>query len=110
MEAPKEVLYHFEEMEIHEKAAFDEIIRPADSYTPDGRYWADLPIGERVGFCTKQDREEIKKESAWLWDMIKTDPLSPISYYFRNFVLPGAGLGLEGYVSHLVQHQYANRN
>ncbi|KAJ5541774.1 hypothetical protein N7494_006850 [Penicillium frequentans] len=98
MEAPKEVLYHFEEMEIHEKAAFDEIIRPADSYTPDGRYWADLPIGERVGFCTKQDREEIKKESAWLWDMIKTDPLSPISYYFRNFVLPGAGLGLEGYV------------
>ncbi|KAJ5924306.1 hypothetical protein N7466_008493 [Penicillium verhagenii] len=98
MEAPKEVLYHFEEMEIHEKAAFDEIIRPADSYTPDGRYWADLPIGERVSFCMTQDREEMKKESAWLWDMIKTDPLSPISYYLRNFVLPGMGLGLEGYV------------
>ncbi|KAJ5925484.1 hypothetical protein N7454_008123 [Penicillium verhagenii] len=98
MEAPKEVLYHFEEMEIHEKAAFDEIIRPADSYTPDGRYWADLPIGERVSFCMTQDREEMKKESAWLWDMIKADPLSPISYYFRNFVLPGMGLGLEGYV------------
>ncbi|KAJ6011597.1 hypothetical protein N7451_003009 [Penicillium sp. IBT 35674x] len=98
MEAPKEVLYHFEEMEIHEKAAFDEIIRPADSYTPDGQYWADLPVGQRVGFCLKQDREEMAKESAWLWDMIKTDPLSPISYYFRNFVLPGAGLGLEGYV------------
>ncbi|KAJ5916069.1 hypothetical protein N7504_000084 [Penicillium tannophilum] len=98
MEAPKEVLYHFEEMEIHEKAAFDEIIRPADSYTPDGRYWADLPVGQRVGFCLKQDREEMAKESAWLWAMIKNDPLSPISYYFRNFVLPGAGLGLEGYV------------
>ncbi|KAJ5761190.1 hypothetical protein N7520_008346 [Penicillium odoratum] len=98
MEAPKEILYHFEEMEVHEKAAFDEIIRPADSYTPDGRYWADLPIGERISFCTQQDREETKKEAAWLWDMIKTDPLSPISYYFRNFVLPGAGLGLEGYV------------
>lgn len=98
MEAPKEILYHFEEMEIHEKAAFDEIIRPADSYTPDGRYWADLPVGERIGFVMKQDGEEMKKEREWLWNMIKEDPLSPISYYFRNFVLPGAGLGLEGYV------------
>ncbi|KAJ5724552.1 hypothetical protein N7493_006280 [Penicillium malachiteum] len=98
MEAPKEILYHFEEMEINEKAAFDEIIRPADSYTPDGRYWADLPVGERIGFCMKQDREEMAKERQWLWNMIKEDPLSPISYYFRNFVLPGAGLGLEGYV------------
>jgi MFS family permease len=30
--------------------------------------------------------------------MMKADPLSPVSWYFRNAVLPGAGLGLEGYV------------
>ncbi|KAJ5280588.1 hypothetical protein N7478_005960 [Penicillium angulare] len=98
METPKEILYHYEEMEINEKAAFDEIIRPADSYTPDGQYWADLPVGQRIGFCMRQDRDEMKKERQWLWEMIKEDPLSPISYYFRNFILPGAGLGLEGYV------------
>lgn len=30
--------------------------------------------------------------------MFKKNPLSPLSYYFKNMVLPGAGLGLEGYV------------
>jgi MFS family permease len=30
--------------------------------------------------------------------MIKRDPLSPVGWYFRNCVIPGAGLGLEGYV------------
>ncbi|KAJ6166763.1 hypothetical protein N7470_002210 [Penicillium chermesinum] len=98
MEAPREILYHYEDMEVHEKAAFDEIIRPADSYLPDGRYWADLPVGQRIGFIMKQDREETAKEWKWLVEMFKADPLSPISYYFKNFVLPGAGLGLEGYV------------
>ena len=96
MEAPKEILYHFEEMEIHEKAAFDEIIRPADSYTADGRYWADLPLGQRVGFVMQQEREESRKEWKWLWEMFKADPLAPVGYYLKNFVLPGAGLGLEG--------------
>lgn len=99
METPKEALTHFEEMEVHEKAAFDEIIRPADAYTPNGTYWADLPIGQRINFCVNQDGSEAKKEFAWLWDMFKADPLSPISYYFKNAVLPGAGLGLEGYVN-----------
>ncbi|KAJ5235673.1 uncharacterized protein N7469_004841 [Penicillium citrinum] len=98
METPKEALTHFEEMEIHEKAAFDDIIRPADSYAPNGTYWADLPVGQRIKFCVSQDGTEAKKEFAWLWEMFKADPLSPIGYYFKNAVLPGAGLGLEGYV------------
>jgi hypothetical protein len=28
--------------------------------------------------------------------MFKKDPLSPVSWYFKNAILPGAGLGLEG--------------
>ena len=39
---------------------------------------------------------EAKRELSGIWEMTKADPLSPISYYFRNMVLPGAGLGLEG--------------
>lgn len=85
-----------EDMDDHERAAFNELIRPSDSYLPDGTYWADLPVGERVKFCVQQDRIETRKEMAWLWDMFKTDPLAPIAYYFKNSVLPGAGLGLEG--------------
>lgn len=98
MEVNKGPIDSFEEMEVHEKAAFDEIIRPADSYTPGGVYWADLPIKDRVSFCLEQDRIETRKEMSWLWQMIKDDPLSPIGHYVRNFVIPGAGLGLEGYV------------
>lgn len=98
MEVPKQPLNAVGEMEVHEKAAFDEVIRPADSYTMDGTYWADLSVGRRIGWCVNQDGAEARKEMAWLWDMFKTDPLSPVSYYFKNAVLPGAGLGLEGYV------------
>lgn len=105
MEVPEQALNTVEEMEVHEKAAFDEIIRPADSYAADGTYWADLPISQRIRFCMTQDRSEARKEFAWLWDMFKTDPLSPISYYFKNAVLPGAGLGLEGYV---ICHRFFN--
>ena len=96
MEVHKGPIESFEEMELHEKAAFDEVIRPADSYTPSGVYWADLPIKDRVSFVAQQDRIETKKEMSWLWDMFKNEPLSPIGQYFRNFVIPGAGLGLEG--------------
>ncbi|KAJ5167830.1 uncharacterized protein N7482_003424 [Penicillium canariense] len=94
----KEPISSFEEMEVHEKAAFDDVIRPKDCYAPDGTYWADLPVSQRVNFCMEQDRAEASKELSWLWEMFKNDPLSPISYYFKNSVLPGAGLGLEGYV------------
>jgi hypothetical protein len=85
-----------EDMEIQEKEAFDKLIRPADSYTADGTYWADLPVGQRVSFVTSVDVAEARNEFGWLWKMFKTDPLSPIAYYFKNSVLPGAGLGLEG--------------
>ncbi|RAL11606.1 putative MFS phosphate transporter [Aspergillus homomorphus CBS 101889] len=87
-----------EDMDLHEKGAFDQLIRPDDSYTADGTYWADLPLLRRVKFVGSYDAQEAKRELRGIWGMIKEDPLSPVSYYFRNMVLPGAGLGLEGYV------------
>ncbi|RHZ67330.1 uncharacterized protein CDV56_107567 [Aspergillus thermomutatus] len=88
----------FTEMELHEKEAFDRLMRPSDSYNADGQYWADLPVGQRLRFVASTDGAEARSELSWLGNMFKTDPLSPIAYYFRNAVLPGAGLGLEGYV------------
>ncbi|GAD93810.1 MFS phosphate transporter, putative [Paecilomyces variotii No. 5] len=87
-----------EEMDLHEKGAFDRLIRPDDSYTPEGTYWADLPLLRKIKFVSSYDAGEAKRELGTIWGMIKEDPLSPVSYYFRNMVLPGAGLGLEGYV------------
>ncbi|GAB1213648.1 hypothetical protein ATERTT37_002798 [Aspergillus terreus] len=87
-----------EDMDINEKGAFDALIRPDDSYTPDGTYWADLNIFRRIKFVSSYDAKEAKRELGSIWEMTKKDPLSPVSYYFRNMVLPGAGLGLEGYV------------
>lgn len=84
------------DMEVHEKEAFRQLIWPEDSYTAEGTYWADLPLGKRIGWCLSQDSAEASKEFSWLWNMFKSDPLAPIGYYFKNFVLPGAGLGLEG--------------
>ena len=101
MESINKEAIHFDDMEVQEKAAFDDVIRPKDCYTADGTYWADLPLSQRIGFCLNQDRTEARKEFAWLWSEFKKDPLSPISHYFKNFVLPGAGLGLEGYVHDL---------
>lgn len=88
----------YEEMHPTEKDAFDALLRPDDSYTPDGRYWADLPIGERIRFVGKIDAAETRRELATIGRMMKVDPLSPVNYYFKNMVLPGAGLLLEGYV------------
>lgn len=85
-----------EEMEPHEKEAFDKLIRPADSYTPEGTYWADLPLSKRISFVRKVDSAENSAEMSWLWNMFKTDPLAPLGYYLKNAVIPGAGLGLEG--------------
>jgi hypothetical protein len=86
-----------EDMDVHEKEAFNALIRPDDSYTPEGVYWADLPLAKRIGFVGSYDAKEAKRELGLIGDMIKKDPLSPIGYYFKNMVLPGAGLGLEGY-------------
>ncbi|CZS89007.1 hypothetical protein WAI453_010435 [Rhynchosporium graminicola] len=81
------------EMEI-----FDYLLHPDDLYNSEGTYWADLPIGQRIKFVNKVNHEEAKKEFGSFWSMFKKDPLSPVGWYFRNAVLPGAGLGLEGYV------------
>ncbi|KAK1597955.1 major facilitator superfamily domain-containing protein [Colletotrichum navitas] len=82
----------------YERQIFGHVTRPDDSYTPDGVYWADLPWWKRVNFVSKVDRDEALKELRATAAMMKKDPLSPVSWYFRNAVLPGAGLGLEGYV------------
>ncbi|RMZ87089.1 hypothetical protein DV736_g5684, partial [Chaetothyriales sp. CBS 134916] len=82
----------------NEKNVFDFLLKPDDSYDENGTYWADLPIWKRVKFVNKVNRKESKEEFQWFWQMFKNDPLSPISFYIRNMVIPGAGLGLEGYV------------
>lgn len=85
-----------ENMDAHEKDAFDALIRPDDSYTADGTYWADLSLFRKIKFVSSYDAGEAKRELSDIWKMFKADPLSPMSYYFQNMVLPGAGLGLEG--------------
>ncbi|KAL4903593.1 hypothetical protein BDW74DRAFT_155794 [Aspergillus multicolor] len=87
-----------EDMEVQEKGAFDALIRPDDSYTADGTYWADLSLFKKIKFVSSYDAKEARRELGGIWEMFKADPLSPMSYYFQNMVLPGAGLGLEGYV------------
>ncbi|RDW90756.1 putative MFS phosphate transporter [Aspergillus mulundensis] len=87
-----------ENMDVQEKGAFDALIRPDDSYTADGTYWADLSLFKKIKFVSSYDAGEAKRELGGIWEMFKADPLSPMSYYFQNMVLPGAGLGLEGYV------------
>ncbi|TVY42790.1 Inorganic phosphate transporter, partial [Lachnellula subtilissima] len=81
-----------------ETAIFKSLLYPADTYTTDGVYWADLPFWKQVAFNNKVDSDEAKKELGQIRAMMKKDPLSPIVWYFKNAVLPGAGLGLEGYV------------
>lgn len=79
-----------------ERVIFDQLIHPDDIYTPEGVYWADLPIKQQIQFVFNLDRKEYRDEIKWVWDMFKNDPLAPVAYYFRNMVIPGAGLGLEG--------------
>lgn len=90
--------HSLEDMDIHEKGAFDQLIRPDDSYGPDGTYWADMPLAKQVKFICSYNAAEAKQELRSIWNMMKEYPLAPVSYYFKNMVLPGAGLGLEGYV------------
>ena len=82
----------------HERRIFSHVTRPDDSYTADGTYWADLPWLQRAKFVSKVDRAAASEELHTIGRMMKKDPLSPISWYFRNAVIPGAGLGLEGFV------------
>ncbi|KAF3912432.1 hypothetical protein ABW20_dc0101883 [Dactylellina cionopaga] len=82
-----------------ERAIFDPIFLPADSYDIDGTYWADMPLSKRVPFVLNYDfNVEGKREWGEIWEGAKKNPFSPLMRYFRAAVLPGAGLGLEGYV------------
>lgn len=83
-------------MNLNEKQIFDYLLRPDDTYTSDGVYWADLPLLQRIKFVSSYDAVEAKRELGIIGRMMKKDPLSPIGAYLRNMVLPGAGLGLEG--------------
>ena len=84
-------------MSSNEKDIFNHLILPDDSYDG-GTYWADMNIFRRAKFTNKVDSAEVKKELTSIGRMMKADPLSPVSYYAKNMVLPGAGLLLEGYV------------
>ncbi|EGP92313.1 uncharacterized protein MYCGRDRAFT_33628 [Zymoseptoria tritici IPO323] len=88
----------FTSMQANEASVFRSLLLPDDSYNEDGVYWADMPIGKRIAFVNKVDSAEAKKELKSIGSMMKADPLSPVSYYFRNMIIPGMGLLLEGYV------------
>ena len=83
-------------MSQNEKQIFDYLIKPDDIYNEQGIYWADLPLAQRIRFVSGGDSAEAKKELSSIGRMVKKDPLSPVGWYFRNAVIPGAGLGLEG--------------
>lgn len=85
-----------DDMTAEEKQIFNYLLRPDDNYNEAGVYWADMPLGQQIKFVANADRKETRRELSGIWAMFKADPLSPFSYYFRNMVLPGAGLGLEG--------------
>ncbi|KAL8933184.1 MAG: hypothetical protein Q9216_006483, partial [Gyalolechia sp. 2 TL-2023] len=82
----------------NEKQIFDYLLKPDDSYNEAGVYWGDMPLAQQVKYVMKGDSKESKRELSNIWAMFKKDPFSPFAYYFKNMVLPGAGLGLEGYV------------
>ncbi|KAI9741624.1 MAG: hypothetical protein M1834_000008 [Cirrosporium novae-zelandiae] len=82
----------------NERQVFDYLLKPDDLYDSSGVYWADLPLSKRAKFVSSNDAKETKRELRTIGSMMKADPLSPVAWYFRNMVIPGAGLGLEGYV------------
>ncbi|KAF3038450.1 hypothetical protein E8E12_001637 [Didymella heteroderae] len=86
------------DMTSNEADIFHALLHPDDLYDANGTYWADLPLGQRIKFVTNVDKQEHKREFAEFWTTFKSDPLEPMRQYFRNYVIPGAGLGLEGYV------------
>lgn len=88
-------IHHMTELE---QGVFKEILRPSDSFDENGTYWADMNIARRVKFVNKVNHEETRRELGTIWRMFKRDPLSPFGAYVRNMVIPGLGLGLEGYV------------
>ena len=84
------------DMSGNESSVFRALLLPNDSYDENGTYWADLPLGKKISFVNKVNNAEAKSELQSIGRMINKDPLSPISFYFRNMVIPGMGLLLEG--------------
>jgi hypothetical protein len=85
------------DMSANESGVFRSLLLPDDSYDENGVYWADMGIAKRIKFVNKVDSAEARQELGAIGRMMKTDPLSPVSYYARNMIIPGAGLLLEGY-------------
>lgn len=83
-------------MDPREESVFKSILLPDDSYDETGTYWADMSIFRRIKFVNRVNNAEAKSELLATWRMFKKDPLSPVSYYVKNMVIPGAGLLLEG--------------
>ncbi|PHH68486.1 hypothetical protein CDD80_7474 [Ophiocordyceps camponoti-rufipedis] len=81
-----------------ERRIFSHVTRPDDCYTPEGIYWADLPWADRFAFVSRVDLDADIQELRSFASMAKKNPFSPLLWYVRNAVIPGAGLGLEGYV------------
>lgn len=69
-----------------------EDLAPADSYTADGTYWADLPRGRRIGWINRQSNAEALRELKYVGAMFKRDPLSPLAAYWRRYVITGFGV------------------
>src|SRR5699024_8779096 len=49
---------HDTEMDVHEKTAFDSLLRPADSYSPEGVYWTDMPQRQRIRYVGSYNAQE----------------------------------------------------
>ena len=96
------------DMNLNEASVFQSILCPDDIYDENGTYWADLPLKQRLKFIQKVDKQEAKTELNTIWTMFKEDPLSPVGYYLKNMVVPGAGLLLEGFVALLRPRYSAN--
>ncbi|UZJ55817.1 hypothetical protein CBS101457_005137 [Exobasidium rhododendri] len=79
-------------------ATLDSILYPSDIYTSNHTYWADLPAGEKTKWINNQNNAQAKQEVKQIGRMFKEDPLSPIRFYFSNYVVKGMGLFVEGYV------------
>ncbi|KAK4989926.1 hypothetical protein LTR50_002837 [Elasticomyces elasticus] len=88
----------FLDMRSNEASVFQSLLKPDDSYDANGEYWGEMSIGQRIKFVRKVDTAEAKREFGSIWSMIKKEPLSPLKYYLRHMIIPGAGLLLEGYV------------
>lgn len=87
------------DMNDKESSVFRNLLLPDDSYDEEGTYWADMPLMKKIRFVNKVNNEEAKKELKSIGRMMKADPLSPLGFYVRNMIIPGAGLLLEGFVN-----------